>query len=130
MSLNDPIGAALSKVMNAEKIGQKECSVKFPSKLMKCVFTVMNDGQYIGSYDEIEDTRGNLLKINLLGRINNCGVIKPRYPVKMDGYEKFEKRYLPAKGFGIIFVSTSQGLMSHYEAQKKKLGGKLIAFVY
>jgi len=130
MSLNDPIGAALSKIVNAEKIGNKECSIKFAGKLMKSIFDVMKDSKYIGSYQEIIDTRGNYLKINLLGNINNCGVIKPRYPVKLDGYEKFEKRYLPAKDFGIIFVSTNQGIMTHHDAKKKNIGGKLIAFVY
>ena len=130
MTLNDPIGAALSKIVNAEKIGNKECYVKFSSKLMKNIFATMKDNNYLGQYEDIADARGNFLKVNLLGNINNCGVIKPRYPVKLSNYEKFEKRYLPAKGFGCLFVSTSNGLMTHYDAKKKKLGGKLIAFVY
>ena len=45
-------------------------------------------------------------------------------------YEKFEKRYLPAKGFGIIIVSTPKGLMIHKEAISKVTGGKLIAYCY
>ena len=90
----------------------------------------MNENNYIGSFEEVITKKGNLLKVNLLGNLNKCGAIKPRYSVKKDGYEKFEKRYLPAKDFGIIFVSTSQGIMTHIEAKKKGLGGKLIAFCY
>ncbi|MAG78181.1 30S ribosomal protein S8, partial [archaeon] len=59
-----------------------------------------------------------------------CGVIKPRFSVKIDGYEKFEKRFLLSKDFGLIIVSTSKGIMTHIEAKEKKLGGKLLAFVY
>ena len=39
-------------------------------------------------------------------------------------------RYLPAVGVGTLIVSTPQGVMSHSEAQEKKLGGRLIGFVY
>ena len=31
---------------------------------------------------------------------------------------------------GILIVSTPQGLMSHIEAQEKKVGGRLIGYVY
>ena len=62
--------------------------------------------------------------------INKCGVIRPRYNPKKDAYEKFEKRYLPAKDVGIIFVSTTQGIMPHYDAKKKGIGGRLIAYCY
>ena len=130
MALNDPLGAAFSKISNAELIGNKECYLKFSSKLMKNIFNAMKDNSYIGEYEEIPDSRGTLLKVNLLGNINKCGVIKPRYSVKLADYERYEKRYLPAKGFGYLFVSTSQGILTHNEAKKKKLGGRLMAFVY
>jgi small subunit ribosomal protein S8 len=42
----------------------------------------------------------------------------------------WEHRYLPAVGVGTLIVSTPQGVMSHSEAQEKKLGGRLIGYVY
>ena len=90
----------------------------------------MKEKGYIGEFNEVEDGRGNQLVINLLGCINECGAIKPRFPVKVDNFEKYEKRYLKAKGFGILIVSTSQGMMTQSEAQEKNLGGKLIAYCY
>ena len=45
-------------------------------------------------------------------------------------FEKFERRYLPAKDLGILFVSTPKGIMTHYDAKAKKLGGKLLAYCY
>ena len=70
------------------------------------------------------------MKINLIGSINKCGVVKPRFSVKKNDFEKYEKRYLPAQNFGILIVSTSQGIMTNYEAKEKNLGGKLLAYVY
>ena len=35
---------------------------------------------------------------------------------KKNGFEKFEKRYLLAKGFGILIVSTPFGIMVQEEA--------------
>lgn len=128
--LNDTLATALSVILNTEKIGKKECSVRPSSKIIKTVLKIMNEHNYIGSFNEVVTNKGNLLKINLLGNINKCGAIKPRYSVKKDGYEKFEKRYLPAKDFGIIFVSTPKGIITHVEARKKGIGGRLIAYCY
>lgn len=128
--LNDTLATALSAILNREKIGKKECIIRPSSKIIKVVLKVMNENNYIGSFEEVVTAKGNLLKVNLIGNINKCGAIKPRYSVKKDEYEKFEKRYLPAKDFGIIFVSTSKGIMTHIEAKKKGLGGRLLAYCY
>lgn len=128
--LNDTLATALSVILNMEKIGRKECVIRPSSKIIKTVLKIMNENNYIGSFNEVVMQKGNMLKVNLLGNLNKCGAIKPRYSVKKDGYEKFEKRYLPAKDFGIIFVSTPKGIMTHTEAKKKNIGGRLIAFCY
>jgi len=130
MSLNDTLSNALSAMLNAEKIGKSECIIKPISKVIKKVFGMMKDNGYIGDFREINDQRGNYMKVNLLGKINKTGVIKPRFSVTHDGFEKFEKRYLLAKDFGIIIVSTSKGMMTHLEAKKKGLGGSLISYCY
>ena len=130
MVMNDTLSAALSKILNVEKIGKKECLIKPVSKVIKKVLTIMNEHGYIGNYTEVDDGRGGILQVNLLGTINKCGVIKPRFSVAITEFEKWEKRYLPAKGFGIILVSTSKGMMTHEEAKQKGIGGKLIAYCY
>ncbi|HLD72339.1 MAG TPA: 30S ribosomal protein S8 [Candidatus Nanoarchaeia archaeon] len=128
--LNDALAATLSKVMNAEKVGKKEVVIKPSSKLIKNVLTIFNEHKYLGLFEEFEEGQNIALRINLLGNINQCGVIKPRFSTKQNNFEKWEKRYLPAKGYGILVVSTSQGLMTHDLAKEKKIGGKLIAYCY
>ena len=128
--LNDPLANVMSVILNNEGIGRSECMIKPSSKIIKEVLKVMKANGYINDFKEIEDNRGNYLKLNLNGSINQCGVIKPRYSVKIKDFEKFENRYLPAKDIGIIFVSTSLGIMAHYDAKSKKLGGRLLAYCY
>jgi small subunit ribosomal protein S8 len=128
--LNDPLANVLSYINNHEKLGRKEITVMNNSKFIKKVLAILNEHNYVGEHNDIEDGKGALLHINLLGNINKIGVIKPRFNVNKAGYEKFEKRFLPAKDFGIIIVSTSQGLMTHMQAKEKGLGGRLIAYCY
>jgi small subunit ribosomal protein S8 len=130
MVMNDTLSAALSSVNNSERISRKEV-VLFPvSKIIKEVLDVMNKEGYIGKYEEIQDSKGNRMKLNLLGKINKCGSIKPRFSVMLDEYEKFEKRFLPAKDFGILIISTNKGIMTNIQAKEKKIGGKLLAYCY
>ena len=128
--LNDPLANALSVILNSEKVSKKECLVKPISKLIKDIFSLMKDNGYMGDFKEISDNKGDILKVNLLSNINKCGAIKPRYSVKKGGFELFEKRYLPAKDFGIIIVSTPKGIMTHLKAKEKGLGGVLLAYCY
>ncbi|MBI2651655.1 30S ribosomal protein S8 [Candidatus Woesearchaeota archaeon] len=130
MTLNDPLANTLSIILTDEKMGKKESNIAPSSKIIKKVLEVMKAANYITNFQEINDGRRNSLKISLSGNINKCGVIKPRYNVKKDGFEKFEKRYLLARGMGILVVSTPLGIFTHTEAKKKNIGGRLLAYCY
>lgn len=130
MTLNDPLSNALSLILNAERIGKTEVIIKPTSTLIKGVLALLKDNHFIGDCTEINDGRGNYLTVNLLGKINKCGAVKPRYPLAVLDYEKFEKRYLPAKDFGILVISTPAGLTIHRAAKQQKIGGRLLAYCY
>lgn len=130
MSLNDPLAAVLSNIMNYERNGKKEVIVKHQSKIIKTVLDLLQAHRYIGETEKLEAGARSLLKIHLLGNINKIGAIKPRFPVAKDNFTKFEKRYLPARHFGLLLVSTSQGIMTHEEAKEKGVGGKLLCYCY
>jgi small subunit ribosomal protein S8 len=130
MSLNDPLANALSLILIDEKLGRSESVVKPNSKIIKKVLEVMKANEYVGDFEEVHCGRGDAIKVKLLGNINKCGVIKPRYSVKKDEFEKYEERYLLARDMGILIVSTPQGVIIHNEAKKKNIGGKLLAYCY
>ena len=128
--LQDTLAAGLTKIMNAERVGKREVAITPSTKVLKKVLVILNERNYLGAFEEMETGKGNILKVNLLGNINKCGVIKPRFSTKKNGFEKMEKRYLPAKDFGILLVSTPQGIMTHIDAKEKSIGGKLLAYCY
>jgi len=128
--LNDTLAIALSKILNASRIGVNTVMINPISKQAMTVLSLLKEEGYLGDLNKVSEFRGGVYELNLLGNINNCGVIKPRHSVKLDNYEKFEKRYLIAKDFGVLIVSTSKGMMTHLNAKKEGLGGVLVAFCY
>jgi small subunit ribosomal protein S8 len=130
MSLNDPLANVLSHIMIEDKKGKKVITLRNNSKLIREVLTILKDKKYLGEFKVIDDGKAGIIELNLLGAINKIGVIKPRYSVRLEDYIKFEKRYLLAYGFGFLIVSTNQGMMTQEQAIEKKLGGRLIAYVY
>jgi|SRR3989344_65757 len=130
MSLNDPLSNVMSQILNCERKGKKECLIMPSSKLILKTLNILKENNYLGDAEKISNSKGGILKVNLLGNINKCGVIKPRFSFTKYNYEMFEKRYLPAKGFGLFIVTTSKGVMTHKEALEKNLGGKFIIYCY
>lgn len=119
----------MSTIKNSEDVGKDRCMVEASKLVMESLKTLQKEG-YIGEFEKIEDNRGGKFRIELLGEINECSVIRPRFSVKKDDFEDWEKRYLPAKGMGFLIVSTPEGIMTHEDAKEKDIGGKLIAYVY
>lgn len=128
--MHDPLADALSHLSNCARVGKREAILKPASRLLSKILAIMQKHGYIGEYEYIDDGKAGMFKVKLTGYLNKCGVIKPRFSVKKDEFQKFEERYLPARDFGILIVSTSKGVMTHKEAKELGIGGKLIAYVY
>jgi small subunit ribosomal protein S8 len=126
---NDPIADALSAIRNAERAGHARCQVEPASKLLGNVLDVMREAGYIGPY-ETADGSQDAYEVELLGNVNDCGVIKPRFSVKTDDLEQWESRYLPGRDFGRLIITTTKGVLDHNEAKQEGVGGKLLAYVY
>jgi|SRR5208283_5135907 len=130
MASNNVLGNLFATIYNNEVRNKKECLAIPASKLASAILRSMQKNKYIGEFEFIDDGIAGKFKIQLLGRINKCGVISPRYSVRKNGFTRWERQYLPAVGVGILIVSTPLGVMSHSEAQDKKLGGRLVGYVY
>jgi small subunit ribosomal protein S8 len=126
----DTVANGLTSIMNNEMRNKQECVISPASKLLGRVLRVMQLSGYIGEFEFIDDGRSGKFKVQLLGRINKCGAIKPRFSVGTAQFETWEKRFLPSRDIGVLVVSTSQGVVSHEKAKKKKIGGRLLAFIY
>ncbi|RLF99253.1 MAG: 30S ribosomal protein S8 [Thaumarchaeota archaeon] len=133
MVMLDTLSNALATIMNNEMRGKKEALIMPASKLIASVLKVMQKEGYIGEFEFIDDGRWGKIKVQLLGRINKCGVIKPRLSLKykdLTELPEWVRKYLPARNIGILILSTPHGVMSHVDALKKGIGGILLAYVY
>lgn len=130
MTLVDPISDALANLKNHERAAKRTCQVKHASKLLGEVLRVLQEQKYIVSFERVKKTNGDEYTVQLLGSINDCRAIKPRYAVKKNDYERFEKRYLPARDVGLLIVSTPEGVVTHRDAKRSQIGGRLIAYIY
>lgn len=126
----DTLTNGLITIINNETRNKRECVISPASKLLGQVLRIMQLNGYLGEFEFIDDGRSGKFKVQLLGRINKCGSIKPRFAVKADGYEHWEKKFLPSRDFGIMIVTTPRGVISHRGAEEKNIGGRLLAFVY
>jgi small subunit ribosomal protein S8 len=126
----DTLANGLTTIMNNEMRNKRECIISPASKLLGGVLRVMQLNGYIGEFEFVDDGRSGKFKVQLLGRINKCGAIRPRFSAGADEIERWEKKFLPSREVGILVVSTPRGVLSHRDAKEKHSGGKLLAFVY
>jgi small subunit ribosomal protein S8 len=127
---HDVLADVLSIMKNMKDRGVFEIEVRPTSNVVKGVLQVLKNEGYISEFTMVEDKRGGTAKVKLTNLINNIGAIKPRFSVDLSEFEKFEARYLPAKDFGRLILSTSKGIITHLQAKHQKIGGILIAYVY
>lgn len=120
----DIIADTLNEIMNAKKARKSQINVIRSSKLLLNVLEIAKKKGYI------EDFKVKAKDLEIKFKLNECRAIKPRFNVQVDEIEKYIRRFLPARDFGIIIISTSSGLMTHEEAYEKNLGGSLIAYFY
>ncbi len=126
----DPLVNALNTILIHEERHKKECIICPASNLVGRVLRLFQTKGYIGEIEYIDDGRQGKFRVQLFGRINDCKAVKPRFSVKAKGIEKYEKRFLPSRDLGTMFLSTPKGIMIHVEAKEQNLGGRVLAYVY
>ncbi|MFA5019475.1 MAG: 30S ribosomal protein S8 [Candidatus Pacearchaeota archaeon] len=121
----DIISDALNNIMNAKKSGKIELKIAKFSNVLNRVLEIAKKEGYIESF-KVEDKKMEIK----IGKLIECKSIKPRHNVSVSEIDKYMRRYLPARGIGIIIISTNKGLMTHAEALEQNIGGVLIAYFY
>ena len=126
---HDPLSDALVLIKNADHVG-KESAIVPASRLIGDVLKLLTEKGYLNNYELRDDGKGGEFDISLNGRINGCGAIKPRFSIKLKDMDRHEARYLPAKDFGLLILTTPYGVMNNEQAKEASTGGKLLAYVY
>ncbi len=143
----DHLANALSTIVNADRVGKPEVVLYNFDKLVLNVLSILKRFGYIEDFEVIyrsdkyhypdvpeeeikKHDRPVEVRVKLSGRINKAGVIKPRIPVSKEEIDERAKKLLPARDIGLVILTTSKGILTHLEARRLGIGGRLLAYVY
>ena len=121
----DIVADGLNRIMNAKRAGKTSVTLKYQSKFLMNVLAIGKLKKYISDYHTTP--QGLVVEF---GSFHACRAVKPRYVVKVGEIDKYVRRYLPARGIGMIVISTSIGLVTHQTALEKHIGGSVVAYFY
>lgn len=126
----DLLANALNQIKIAERKGLRTVRVESTSRLVRDVLGVLKSAGYLADVEFRDDARGGSFTVTLNGSINECGTVKPRFPIGKKTWEKFEQRFLPSKDIGVLIVSTPRGVVTHDDAKENHVGGRLLAYAF
>lgn len=130
--MTDPIADMLTRIRNASMRGQKTTQMPY-SNLKKEIATLLAKYRYIRKFESTEVEPGKKTMKLFLKYQDGKSVINGLKRISKSG----QRIYSGAEGIqriggrrGMIIVSTSKGLLPHWEARKQKTGGEVLCVVY
>ena len=132
MSLSDPIADMLTRIRNGQQV--KLAAVNCPSsKVKKGILEVLKNEGFIGSYSEVEISKG-ISELNIkLRYFEGKPVIKQIKRISKPGlrvYSSIADLGKVYNGLGVSILSTSKGVMADHEARAANIGGEVICNVF
>ncbi len=130
MSMQDPIADMLTRIRNAQAVGEKQITMP-ASKFKLAILAVLRDEGYIQEYEIINAGAKQDVSVTLK-YYQGSPVIEKIQRVSRNGLRIYRNRHkLPTvrAGMGIAIVSTSQGVMTERMARSKNLGGEIVCIV-
>jgi small subunit ribosomal protein S8 len=132
MTMTDPIADMLTRVRNANSAYHD--SVRMPSSKIKThISEILQEQGYIAGWSEEDGEKGKVLVIELKYGPNRERSIAGLRRVSKPGLRVYAKAgNLPKVlgGLGVAIISTSSGLLTDRQANKKGVGGEVLAYVY
>jgi small subunit ribosomal protein S8 len=138
MTMTDPIADMLTRLRNANQAYHDSVSMPY-SKLKAGVAEILQQEGYITSWrvrdpeEGSSQTVGKVLELTLKFGQNRERSIAGIRRISKPGLRVYAKHTgLPKVlgGLGIAIISTSQGLLTDRQANKKGVGGEVLAYVW
>lgn len=128
----DPIADMLTRIRNAGMAGQTDTSMP-TTKVLVAIAKVLQSEGYIAGFEVKEGKPFSTLLIRLKYTAEKRPAIRELKRVSKLGLRVYRGRdELPRvkNGLGIAIVTTSQGVMTGYEARRRGIGGEVLCTVY
>lgn len=129
--VNDPIADTLIQIKNSYLADLEQVTVSYSKMKHELIKLLVNYG-FVKSFDLVNDGYKKKIVIELKYE-NKKAAMTNCLPVSKPGLRVYvNKNNIPKVfgGLGITVLSTPKGLMTGYEARKKKLGGELICKIW
>ena len=125
---NDSVADMLTRVRNAA--GARHETVSVPVSRMRVeIARILRDEGFIASYEQ-PSTRELVLKMKYVGKLPAVSGLRRISKPGLRIYARKTEMPRVLGGLGIAIVSTSSGLMSGRQAERKGLGGEVLAYVW
>jgi len=128
---SDPIADMLTRIRNAAAVRRRQ--VKIPASKIKIgIAKVLKDEGFILGYDVVEDTKQNILRVDLKYGPRGENVIHGLKRVSRGGCRVYSGvKELPRvmDGLGISIVSTPKGVLSDRMCREQRVGGEVLCTV-
>jgi small subunit ribosomal protein S8 len=128
----DPIADMLTRIRNAGNARQTETMMP-TTKMLVAIARVLQSEGYIVGWEVKEGTPYSNLVIRLKYTTEKRHAIRELKRISKLGLRIYRGRdELPRvkNGLGIAIVTTSQGVMTGYEARRRGIGGEVLCTVY
>ncbi|GAA0970517.1 30S ribosomal protein S8 [Nocardioides aquaticus] len=135
MTMTDPIADMLTRLRNANQAFHDEVVMPY-SKLKQGVAEILLQEGYIASFDVADPAEGEVgktLTVTLKYGRNRERALSNLRRISKPGLRVYAKSTgLPKVlgGLGVAIISTSQGLLTDRQANKKGVGGEVLAYVW
>lgn len=132
MSINDPISDMLTRIRNAGMARKSDTSMP-STKILVAIAKILEQEGYIASFKVEQQAPQDKLVIELRYGPDKRHAIREIKRVSKPGLRVYSgKDALPRvrSGLGIAVVSTTQGVMTGYEARRRGIGGEVICTVF
>ena len=124
---NDPVADLLTRVRNAA--GARHETVSVPTSRMRVgIARILRDEGFISGYEPGE--RELVLKMKFIGKLPAVTGLRRISKPGLRVYARKSEMPRVLGGLGVVIVSTSAGLMTGREAERKGLGGEVLAYVW
>ena len=132
MSMTDPIADMLTRIRNANQAFHHKVDVP-ASRMKEDIAALLKAEGYVSDYTFIEDRRQGILRIYLKYTPSRKRVLTGLKRVSTPSRRVYVGRdAIPRvlRGLGMAILSTSQGIMSGEEAQRRGIGGEVVSYVW
>ena len=132
MSMTDPISDYLTRIRNAQKAGHKKVDIP-ASNIKRNITKILLQHKYVQNYINIDDGKQGLIRVYLKYGKDELPLIQGLRSISKPGrrvYVNNENLPRVLNNLGIAVMSTSQGVITNKEANKRSIGGEVLCYIW